>query len=54
MHYVTPPIQKKILDPKTPSPSKKNYTKDNFYEVQITKHTKTLYKTETIRYILLP
>ena len=36
MHYVNPPI-KKIYN-----------TGDNFYEVQTTKCTKTLYKTDTI------
>ena len=41
-----PPI-KKILDPnKIPSP--KN-TEDIFYELEITKCTKTLYQTDTIR-----
>ena len=44
MHYVTPPIKKIHFTPIN--------TEDNFYEVQTTKCTKTLYKTDTIRPIL--
>ena len=51
MQYVIPPIKKNYLTPKnTPSPLKN--TEDNFYEVQRTKCTKTLYQTDTIRPIL--
>ena len=38
---------KKIFDPNKIPPQKN--TEDNFYEVQTTKCTKTLYKTDTIR-----
>ena len=47
MHYVTPPIKKINLTPEKSPPQK--ITEDNFHEVQTTKCTKTLYKTNTIR-----
>ena len=47
MHYVAPPLKKNYLTP-TKYPPPKN-TEDNFHEVQTTKCTKTLYKTNTIR-----
>ena len=48
MQYVIPPIKKEIFDPNQ-IPHQKN-TKDNFHEVQMTKCTKTLYQTDTIRH----
>ena len=50
MNYVTPPINKKNDPNKIPPP--KN-TEDNFYEVQATKCTKTLYKIDTIHPVVL-
>ena len=46
------PLQlKKIFDAYKIPPQKN--TEDNFYEVQTTKCTKTLYKTDTIRPVVL-
>ena len=47
MHYVTPPLKKNYLNPT--KNQKILHTEDNFYEVQTTKCTKTLYQTGTIR-----
>ena len=46
MQYVILPIKTKYLTP-TKYPNKKN-GENNFHEVQTTKCTKTLYKTDTI------
>ena len=46
MQYVIPPIKKKIFD-RNKITLQKN-TADNFYKVQTTKCTKTLYQTDTI------
>ena len=47
MHYVTLPLNIFFL---TPTKYQKIlHTEDNFYEVQTTKCTKSLYQTDTIR-----